>query len=244
MPIYWLRRFALQIQQKGKAIEKNKIYNIHKMQFLHPLALPTLLLLSALGSMGQSDCELRKNKDSIKVYTCKTGLSKFKAIKATFTVNATYSEFVAMLLDIENFNHWQYKISHAHVLQQISDEELIYYAEVETPWPVSNRDIIIKMKITQDPVTHWVTVSGNSLPDYFPKKENLVRVPTSHSLWTLKSIDASQIQAEYNIQVDPGGSVPAWLINIFAADGPYQTFRAFKDKIHSHKKGGASFIAD
>jgi hypothetical protein len=214
------------------------------MQFQYPLALPTLLLLSALGSMGQSDCELRKNMDSVKVYTCKTGLSKFKAIKVKFTVNATYSEFVAMLLDIENFNHWQYKTRHAHVLEQISDRELIYYAEVEAPWPVSNRDIIIKMKVDQDPVTHWVTVRGNSLPDYLPKKDHVVRVPTSQSLWILKSIKRSQIQAEYDVQVDPGGSVPAWLINIFAADGPYQTFRAFKDKIHSHKKRGASFIAD
>jgi START domain len=195
-----------------------------------------LILVSSASAIGQADCELRKNMDSIKVYTCKAGQSKFKAVRATFTVLATYSEMVGMLLDIEKYPQWQYKTSSTKVLKQVSSSELIYYAEVEAPWPVSNRDVIIQMKVTQDPVTKWVTVTGNSVPDYVPKKNHLVRVRASHSTWTLKSIRKSVIQAEYNIQINPGGSVPAWLINIFAAEGPYQTFRTLRENIHAHKK--------
>jgi hypothetical protein len=212
------------------------------MQFLYPLVIPTLFLAS--GVHGQSDCELRKSKDSVLVYTCKAGESKFKAVKATFIINATYSEIAAMLLDIENFNHWQYKTSHARILKQVSESEVIYYTEVEAPWPMSNRDIIVHMNVTQDPVTKWMTVSGNSLPDYIEPKENLVRVRSSRSTWILKALDKSRIAAEYTIQIDPGGLVPAWLINIFAAEGPYETFRSFRNTIHSHNKKKAASIVD
>ncbi len=214
------------------------------MDLLQSLTSITLLLLSPMDSISQPDCVLRKNQDSIKVYTCKADQSKFKAVKARFTVNATYSELASMLLDIENFNHWQYKTIHARVLKNISESELIYYAEVEAPWPVSNRDVVIQMKMAQDTVTKWLTISGKSVPDFIPKKNHLVRVPVSNSKWIVKSINKSRLEAEYIVQIDPGGSVPAWLVNLFAADAPHETFRAFREKIRLHKKSEIPFIVD
>jgi hypothetical protein len=33
----------------------------------------------------------------------------------------------------------------------------------------------------------------------------------------------------YTFEADPGGSLPAWLVNSFADKGPYESFRKLSD---------------
>jgi hypothetical protein len=44
-------------------------------------------------------------------------------------------------------------------------------------------------------------------------------------------IDSRTIKAEYTLYADPGGSVPAWLVNLFIADGPLESFQKLKEHI-------------
>ena len=162
----------------------------------------------------------------------------------SFMVNASYSEIIALFLDVDHFNEWQYKTRRAQVLKHISENELIYYAVVEAPWPFMNRDIILQMKITQDPLTRWISISSNALPEYMEKGDKLVRVHTFHAIWTFKGIGKNKIQAEYANQIDLGGLLPSWLTDIFVAQGPYETFRSLKQQIHSRSKLNQGPIVD
>ncbi len=193
-----------------------------------------LLLFSNDLVVAQSRCELRKNKDSIKVYVCQTNHAKIKIVRASFTMNSTYSEIVATFLDVENFSTWQYKTKCARVLKHISDSKLIYYAEIEVPWPLLNRDIILEMEIIQDPSIQCVTINCSALPEYIESMDNLVRVRTFHSAWTFKAIDKNKVEAEYVRYIDAGG-LPSWLSNTFAALGPYETFLSLKKQVRSSK---------
>ncbi|MEO6631403.1 MAG: lipid-binding protein, partial [Mucilaginibacter sp.] len=38
----------------------------------------------------------------------------------------------------------------------------------------------------------------------------------------------NQVHVEYSIHVDPGGALPAWLVNIFATDAPMKIFKSLK----------------
>lgn len=194
-------------------------------------------------ALAQSNCQLKQDKEDIKVYTCPTAQSKFKAVKANFAVNASYKEMVSMLMDVENFCTWQYRTKSARILKKVADNEVIYYIEFDVPWPASNRDLIVQIKVTQDPATGWITLISNSLPDYLPKKDHTVRVQASRSSWLLKS-DGIMTKADYYLEIDPGGSLPAWLINLYASDGPWRTFKNLKEKIHAHKNMNLPFIVN
>src|SRR5882724_7311594 len=99
--------------------------------FIYPHSLILLLFLSKQLVVAQPNCQLKKNKDSIRVYTCPTYHSKFKTVKANFTINSTYSKIVSVLLDVENFGDWQYKTRRVRVLKKLSESEIIYYSEIE-----------------------------------------------------------------------------------------------------------------
>ena len=200
--------------------------------FLNTIA---LVLFSCFTVWGQRDCVLKKDKDSIKVYTCASEHLKFKSIKATFTVNARLSQLVAFVLDVNNYCDWQYNTIHASLLKKINEQEVIYYTEIAGPWPVSNRDMIVDLKFSQDAKTKVVTIVMKSVPQWAPEKKHIVRVPMSLATWTVVPLSSSLLKVEYFIQIDPGGSVPAWMINMVAAQAPYESFKNLKDKIHQKR---------
>jgi hypothetical protein len=186
------------------------------------------LLLIGTPSFGQTDCILRKDDFGIKVYSCTTENSKFKLIKAEFTVTASANQLTAMWLDPENYTKWQYNTVEANLIKRLNNNEIIYYTEVAAPWPVSNRDLVVHLKVSEDKQTKTLHVSAKSVSDIVPLKEQKIRIPSSISSWKVTPINESQFAVEYSMEIDPGGYVPAWMVNMVAAEAPYESFRNFK----------------
>lgn len=193
----------------------------------------------------QEDCDLKKSQDSIFVYTCKHADSRLKSIKANFSIKTKLSVLAGSLLDVPNYTSWQYKTIEATVLKKISDNEIIYRSEIEAPWPVSNRDLVMHLKVTQDTITRKLIISLKSMPDFVTEKVDVVRVPHAEGQWIIEAGKNDELLIRYNFLIDPGGSVPVWLINLALADGPYETFRDLIGRINSGVKiVPAFFIAD
>lgn len=198
----------------------------------------TLLFLTEV-SYAQEGCHLKKNEDGIKVYLCETEGSAFKTIKVQFEAEATLIEYAAGLLDVSTYKYWQHNILNPHIIKQINDKEFIYYSEVDTPWPISHRDLIFHLKMDQDSVSQTLFVSLTQLPNYIPEKEGIVRIPKAESLLEVTPIDESRVEVNYVIHVDPGGDVPAFLANMFAAQTPWQTFKNYRERLNSLKNENA-----
>ena len=114
------------------------------------------------------------------------------------------------------------------------------------PWPVSNRDVIVHLKVEQDPLTKKMTFTANGMPDYIPEKEGITRVPMSKSKWIVVPVSPNKLKVEYSMNIDPSGSVPAWMMNMVSADGPFESFYTLKNKIkeRNYTNADAPFIVD
>lgn len=208
------------------------------------LVLCACFLLSFFSSSGQDDCLLRKDEDSVKVYTCTVEDLKFKSIKAAFSVNTTLATLTSFILDIERYHEWQYNTTHPRIITRITEKRLIYYTVVEAPWPVSDRDMVVDLSVSQDPQTKAVTIITNGVPDYIPREEGFVRVPMSFATWTIKRVSPTKLSVVYTIKIDPGGSVPAWMVNMVCAEAPYVSFRNLREKISAYGVRKLPFIVD
>ncbi len=203
-----------------------------------------LILFSGLYGFGQVDCKLKLDKDSIKVYSCELPHSKYKSIKSSFQVNSSLSQLAAMILDIDHLGDWQYKTVSAKVLKKIGEHEIIYYTEAASPIGIDNRDFIIRLTIHQDPATRVMKIDALGMPDYLPAKPKVVRVPFSKAQWIVRPLSHSRLQVDYSIEIDLGGAIPPWLVNIVAHQAPYETFRDLKKLIGRYPKGKVGFIRD
>ena len=76
-----------------------------------------------------------------------------------------------------------------------------------------------------------VTINGPAVPGFVPEKEGIVRVNNSTGKWVITPLAQNQIKVEYTIHVDPGGTLPAWLVNMFATQAPMQMFKNLKEQL-------------
>ena len=174
---------------------------------------------------------MKSEKEGIRVYTRTFPDSKFKAIRVELELEASLSQMVAVLLDVNAGVDWVYATKSSVLLKRVSPTELYYYSEVSIPWPFNNRDFIAQLKVTQDSVTHVVTVDGPTVADYLPVKKDIVRVVRSEGRWVIIPVGKGRIRVEYELRTDPGGDLPAWLFNLFVTKGPLESFENLKAQL-------------
>jgi hypothetical protein len=194
--------------------------------------LPSFLLLLILSSAdAQEDWKLKSDKDNIKTYSRKLADSKINAVKIESVFPCSVSQFVSVLMDVDSYDDWVYNSKSTRLVKQVSPSEMYYYSEVGFPWPTTNRDFVSHVIISQDPRTKVARVDAKNVPGLVPVKPNIVRIEKSSGEWIITPISKNEIRIEYVLQVDPGGDLPAWLINPFASKGLVETFKNLRKQL-------------
>jgi len=178
---------------------------------------------------------LEKDKDNIKVWTRDTETSSFKSFKAITIVNASVVQLASVLNDVGAYPEWMANLESTEILKEISENECYYYFEVEAPWPVSNRDNVAHFKLTNNYDTKGFEVTVTGQPDYIPEKQDIVRIPKSIGTWQFTPISERETEVVFVYAADPGGKLPAWVINIFIVDGPFKTLSNLKEFVKQEK---------
>ena len=184
----------------------------------------TFTVLSGFsGKKALHEWELKKFENGISVYTRITADSKYKELKAVFQQKTSLSSVIALLNDFESFPKWVYKCEKSKALKKDSDKHLIRYQSVVAPWPVDNRDMVVEVNTYQDEKTKIVYQKVRGIPDYAPKEKGHVRIREFRAQWTLRPLKNGMVEIEYELLVNPGGSIPVWLVNMAMVEGPYET---------------------
>jgi ribosome-associated toxin RatA of RatAB toxin-antitoxin module len=214
------------------------------MQFLKPALCFSILLLHGVTALAQNDWKLSIDREGIKVFTREVSASKIKAVKVTSTLPAKASQLVALLLDVESAPDWIYHTKSCKLLKQVSPSELYYYSEVAVPWPVENRHFVAHLTVQQSSETKVIVIDGPAVSGFVPEKQGIVRVVESKGRWQITPLANNQIQVEYTLHVNPGGNLPAWMVNMFATQGPIEIFRKMKIMVQKprYKRADLAFI--
>jgi len=202
-----------------------------------------IAILTFFSVQAQNDWHLKREQSGIKIYMRTNAHSSFNEIKVEMTIQSKLSSLVALLLDVPNHAKWVYNVKSSYILKKIADNELFYYELIDSPFPASDRDLVVHLKIAQDSQTKAMSVSAINIPNYIPQKKNIVRVPVSNESWKVTPVN-NTLRIEYYLEIDPGGSVPAWLINSFAEKGPYESFKHLQAQVDipKYKNASVSFI--
>lgn len=189
----------------------------------------------ALAGFCQYTWKLEKDKDGIKVYSAAAVNSSFRTIKVECLIPGTYEKLVAVLNDIPRYSTWIYHSKNARLLKQNSPHDFIYHTVTEMPWPFSNRDAVIHIQVNTQNLPAMLTITGTGESGYFPKTGGMVRVEKYFAHWKVTMPSPQTLAIVYQVEVDPGGSIPAWIANMFVDKGPYETFSNLARKMKMMK---------
>jgi hypothetical protein len=71
---------------------------------------------------------------------------------------------------------------------------------------VSARDVVLRVE-AEDNGCAWTEIAGRLSP-----QPDAVRMPLLRGSWSVEAIDASRSRVTYQIAVNPGGSIPGWMV--------------------------------
>ena len=189
-----------------------------------------LLSATCLSASAQADWRLKRDEDGIKVFTSDNDHSDFKCIKVECTVEATPTQLVALLLDIDRQHEWVYGSKSAQMVKKNSPNDFVFYSQVSVPWPCADRDYVAHITVNQ-PSPQLITIDSHSEPGLAPEKDRVVRVKKSSAHWDVVPVGSGLLKIIYTVSFDPAGSVPAWLTNMFVTKGPFQTFQKLRERV-------------
>jgi len=198
------------------------------------------LLLLQFQVVGQEPWQLIKDKEGIQVFTRVNTVSSFKEFKATMRIEAGVNEFLAVLYDVEGLTDWAYNIKESKLLDRPDDMSQTYYAVAKAPWPYKDRDGIYLNQISWDNEAKLLLVDIEMLEQDVEVNDDYVRLD-GYGYWQVKEVSASEVEVVFQMQVDPGGSIKAWMANMFVSDSPYYTMLGLRGILQKKKYHGKSY---
>lgn len=168
----------------------------------------------------------KNEKDGVKVYYRKT--SEVHEIKLVTSIKSSLSGIVQLFNDVDNYAAWGYKISEAKLLKRVNEKEFYYYSKLDFPWPLNDRDLILRTNLEQDSTSKHVYSTSTAKYDYLPENKDVVRIKSTKTKWTLIPGTGGWVYVEYYINSDPGGSIPDWLVNMAIDVGPRETIKSMR----------------
>ncbi len=187
-----------------------------------------ILVMAGANARSASDWELKITdaEAGINVYyrTNERGYTEFRAVTQ---VSSSLGAFVGLFREVDNMPNWVYRTEKVERLKMVGDTEAYAYTINKMPWPLNDRDSIVRSTLSQDPNTLVVTIVGSAVPDYAPRNSQYVRMPVVESFWRFTPLKAGLVEVVFQGYGDPGGSLSSgfleWITRLSLLEAPYQT---------------------
>jgi len=194
-----------------------------------------IIILSCFFSQAkaQSNWKLVKERSDISVYTRHGDNSKYKEVKILGKIQCDMSELVAALEDVNAHVEWVNRTIESKIVEKYSDSKFLYYVSTDFPFPAKDRDVAIYYEREHYKDTGVVFTTSEAKPQSIPIESKYIRIDVFSSTYKLTPVDNGIIDIEYFLKVSPGGTIPAWMVNLGITKGPIETMEALFKLVHS-----------
>ncbi len=192
------------------------------------------LLFAMFFGHSQKKTNLALDKEGIKIYLTKLDTTPFKEYKAIMTVKANIDTVAKQILDIKSLQKWNFKTRKSELIRKVSDTSWIFYMNHHLGWPVQDRDHVSKVTLIKKEFEQTITIfpANNVLKE----KEGIIRLTNFKGFWYLKKISDNQTLVMQQIYGNPGGSIPAFMVNMVVTKGPFESFKELRKRVENLNK--------
>jgi hypothetical protein len=195
-------------------------------------ALLTAMLISPFGGWAdQAGWALEGDDHGIAIYTRQQPGQRFKDFRGVMAIDAPMKQVVATLADVRTMHEWFYLLREARFIEGPKPGDTFIYMAINGIWPVSSRDVVAHIALTQDPVSYAIQVDVVSRDGILPPQAAHVRMPRMTSSWTLRPLSPTRTAIELQGHGDPGGWIPMALANLVVTTVPRQSMARMRDHV-------------
>lgn len=172
-----------------------------------------------------------RDDDGIVVHRRPVEGSSLDELRGTGVVDAPIAAVLGVLQDTERGKEWMFNCVDSATLERNDDGSYVVYNRTSTPWPLADRDVVVRGRRVFEPTRVRVAFESIDFP-VRPPTEGVVRMPFLRGHWILvPEARGEATRVEYQMHANPGGALPTWVVNGFAKSLPYETIRKLRAQV-------------
>ncbi|MBH23218.1 MAG: hypothetical protein CMH57_01915 [Myxococcales bacterium] len=185
-----------------------------------------LVATMATPAAAQGKWERINKEEGIEVFRKEIAGRDMPMFRGRAVVKADLYTVLAVLSDFDRHTEWMHSCFEAGLLKEIDDLNRLSYNRADAPWPVSDRDVVLRSKVEIDRDKKRITIHFRGVKSPLkPEVEDVVRMKRLKGYYQLTAIDANTTRVQYQVDSDPGGDLPTWLAAKASEDIPLNTLR-------------------
>lgn len=199
---------------------------------LRALAYFGLAFLAAGPSWAQS-WEQVDQSDGITVWQRAVPGTSLVEFRGRGLVKDNIRKILAVLSDHDRKVEWMHQCAESRLVQAMSPKHLIIYNRTGSPYPfISDRDVVVEAQVQFWADKKQIRIDAWSVEHpRVPEREGAVRMPKLLLSWILVQKDEHTTEVTYEVQADPGGSLPNWLVNLASKSLPLHSIRNLRKQV-------------
>lgn len=170
--------------------------------------------------------------------------SDLQEIRGVTQLEASLNAIMALLKDADFNRHWVYRSGGATILEQSGYARAYVYGIVDAPWPMRDRDTVVRFDYEQESGTGNITITITNFPDFVSANDHYVRVPDFGGFWKLRPLGEGWVEVTYQVYGDPGGLIPVWLANYAAAASVIGTLQNMSSAVSNYEGARSAWVRE
>jgi len=201
--------------------------------YIFGVILMTSLSIQAQAADTEQDgWELMERSDGVTTWKQDVAGKVFPLMRGQVEIGASVDDVQAVVEDVQHHTQWMHRCVQATRLKQVSEVESVLYNRTSAPWPIRDRDVVMRVKREVAPSGGAVILLFESVRDALkPEVEGVVRMPKLAGYYRLEARGPNKTQVVYQIEADLGGNLPAWFVKSLVEKMPYETLHRLRERV-------------
>lgn len=173
--------------------------------------------------------------DIVEVYSSEVDGSPYIAVKAVTRINSDVKSvlraFDSDVAEMNGCSPWRQMCKRSRILSEPSEEVSIRHLILDLPWPLSDRDMVMKSHLQTEAGWQRAIIDGITVSDQLPEQK-YVRAD-SRIRYEMRRLDSGETELTFINHTNLNGGVPAGLFNSKVVTSTQEEILALKRFVES-----------
>jgi len=183
-------------------------------------------------------------REGITVFAKERPEHPLPVLKGVGVIPANLYLLLALIDDVPRHREWVFRLEESRFLERPDPLHAVAYLRFDFPWPTSDRDGIVRVVVKRRWKPHhevWIHFERTPHAKK-PKRSGVVRVPRSKGFTRLRWMGPNKTHIVYQVDTDPGGWLPKWLVRWISRDLPLRILKGLRRQLKRRANDYGPFL--